>query len=257
MMIDVASLALRMAWILAVATAYTIDGLLRNDFLEARISEARDPQKQVRELCVECPLNKAKKGERLESCKGHIKRRGIKECWTKCGCGKSKCGNRVVQGGIHKRLEVFFTPNGKGWGLRTLERLPQGSFVCEYIGEILTIPELYQRSLDNELTYHVILDAHWVSNGRLDDKKHLCLDGKRYGNISRFLNHRCRDANLIEIPVHFETPDRHYYHLAFFTTRDIKAMEELTWDYGIDFNDDDSLMKPFDCLCGSSFCRKL
>ncbi|CAN8324012.1 unnamed protein product [Cochlearia groenlandica] len=64
------------------------------------------------------------------------------------------------QRGIYNKLEVFFTPSGKGWGLRTLERLPQGSFVCEYIGEILTIQELYQRSLEDELTSPVIFDAY-------------------------------------------------------------------------------------------------
>ncbi|CAA7015369.1 unnamed protein product [Microthlaspi erraticum] len=234
--------------------AYTVDGVLKEDFLEARISEARDQRKQVLQFCQECPLEKAKKEEALEPCKGHIKRKGMKECWIKCGCG-NRCGNRLVQRGIHNKLEVFFTPNGKGWGLRTLERLPQGAFVCEYVGEILTMQELYQRSLDNELTSPVILDAHWGSEESSEDEKSLCLDGTRYGNISRFLNHRCLDANLIEIPVHVESPDQHYYHIAFFTTRDIQAMEELTWDYGIDFNDDDCPMKPFDCLCGSRFCR--
>uniref|UniRef100_A0A1J3FTG8 Histone-lysine N-methyltransferase SUVR1 n=1 Tax=Noccaea caerulescens TaxID=107243 RepID=A0A1J3FTG8_NOCCA len=234
--------------------AYTVDGLLKEDFLEARISEARDQRKQVLQFCQECPLEKAKKEEVLEPCKGHIKRKAIKECWIKCGCGK-RCGNRLVQRGIHNKLEVFFTPNGKGWGLRTLERLPQGAFVSEYVGEVLTIPELYQRSFDNKLTSPVILDARWGSKESLEDNKSLCLDGTRYGNISRFLNHRCLDANLIEIPVHVETPDQHYYHIAFFTTRDIEAMEELTWDYGIDFKDDDCPMKPFDCLCGSRFCR--
>lgn len=85
---------------------------------------------------------------------------------------------------------MFFTPNGKGWGLRTLERLPKGAFVCEYIGEILSIPELYQRSLEDKLTAPVVLDAHWGSEECLEDNKALCLDGTRYGNISRFLNHR-------------------------------------------------------------------
>ncbi|XP_020870721.1 probable inactive histone-lysine N-methyltransferase SUVR1 isoform X3 [Arabidopsis lyrata subsp. lyrata] len=198
--------------------AYSVNGLLKEEFLEARISEARDQRKQVLQFCEECPLERAKKVEILEPCKGHLKRGAIKECWIKCGCTKI-CGNRVIQRGIQNKLQVFFTPNGKGWGLRTLEKLPKGAFICEYIGEILTIPELYQRSFEG------------------------------------FLNHRCLDANLIEIPVQVETPDQHYYHLAFFTTRDIEAMEELTWDYGVDFNDDESLMKPFDCLCGSRFCR--
>ena len=70
---------------------------------------------------------------------------------------------------------------------------------------------------------------------------------------------RCNDANLIEIPVEVETADHHYYHvwhfstftnvndisdsttfyidllyfvvwqLAFFTARDVKAFEELSW----------------------------
>ncbi|XP_010457434.1 PREDICTED: probable inactive histone-lysine N-methyltransferase SUVR1 isoform X1 [Camelina sativa] len=236
--------------------AYTADGVIKEDFLEARISEARDQRKQVVMFCKECPLERAKKTEILEPCKGHLKRKAIKECWIKCGCTK-RCGNRVVQRGIHNKLQVFFTPNGKGWGLRTLEKLPKGAFICEYIGEILTIPELYQRSFEDKLSFPVILDAHWCSEEWLEDDKALCLDGTCYGNIARFLNHRCLDANLIEIPVYVETPDQHYYHLAFFTTRDIEAMEELTWDYGIDFDDDDSLMKPFECLCGSRFCRNM
>ncbi|EFH68454.1 hypothetical protein ARALYDRAFT_470383 [Arabidopsis lyrata subsp. lyrata] len=234
--------------------AYSVNGLLKEEFLEARISEARDQRKQVLQFCEECPLERAKKVEILEPCKGHLKRGAIKECWIKCGCTKI-CGNRVIQRGIQNKLQVFFTPNGKGWGLRTLEKLPKGAFICEYIGEILTIPELYQRSFEGKLTCPFILDAHWGSEERLEDDKALCLDGTHYGNISGFLNHRCLDANLIEIPVQVETPDQHYYHLAFFTTRDIEAMEELTWDYGVDFNDDESLMKPFDCLCGSRFCR--
>ncbi|XP_023645550.1 probable inactive histone-lysine N-methyltransferase SUVR1 isoform X2 [Capsella rubella] len=236
--------------------AYTADGVVKEDFLEARISEALDQRKQVLQFCKECPLERAKKEVILEPCKGHLKRKAIKECWIKCGCTK-RCGNRVVQRGIHNKLQVFYTPNGKGWGLRTLEKLPKGAFICEYIGEILTIPESYQRRFEDKLSFPVILDAHWGSEEWLEDGKALCLDGSCYGNIARFLNHRCLDANLIEIPVCVETPDQHYYHLAFFTTRDIEAMEELTWDYGIDFNDDDSLMKPFDCLCGSRFCRTM
>ncbi|CAH2038977.1 unnamed protein product [Thlaspi arvense] len=236
--------------------AYRVDGVLTEDFLEARISEARDQRKHDFHFCRECPLEKAKNEETLEPCKGHIKRKAIKECWITCGCDKI-CGNRLVQKGIHNKLEVFCTPNGKGWGLRTLERLPQGAFVCEYIGEILTIPELYQRSMKGESICPVMLDALWGSDESLEDNQSLCLDGTRYGNISRFLNHRCLDANLIEIPVHVETPDQHYYHLAFFTTRVIEAMEELTWDYGVDFNDEDCLMKPFDCVCGSRFCRNI
>ncbi|XP_022886764.1 uncharacterized protein LOC111402614 [Olea europaea var. sylvestris] len=46
---------------------------------------------------------------------------------------------------------------------------------------------------------------------------------------SHFYFARFFDSNMVEIPVEVETPDQHYYHLAFFTTRKVKAMEELTW----------------------------
>ncbi|CAF1988366.1 hypothetical protein HID58_076028 [Brassica napus] len=236
--------------------AYTKDGLLQNDFLEECISEARNPQKQVVQYCKECPLEIAKNEETLEPCKGHLKRKAIRECWINCGCTK-KCGNQVVQHGLHTKLQVFFTSNGRGWGLRTLEKLPKGAFVCELAGEILTISELVQRSSSEKLTSPVILDAHWGSEEVSGVNRALCLDGTHYGNISRFINHRCVDANLIEIPVHVENMDLHYYHLGLFTTRDIEAMEELTWDYGVEFNDQVYPTRPFHCRCGSEFCRNV
>lgn len=89
--------------------AYTVGGLLQIDFLEECLSEARDPQKHVLQYCKECPLEIAKKEEILEPCKGHLKRKVIKECWSKCGCTK-RCGNRVVQQGIHNKLQVLPFP---------------------------------------------------------------------------------------------------------------------------------------------------
>ncbi|KAK9282401.1 hypothetical protein L1049_005318 [Liquidambar formosana] len=97
----------------------------------------------------------------------------------------------------------------------------------------------------------------WGSEKVLKDEEALCLDATSYGNVARFINHRCLDANLVEIPVEVETPDHHYYHLAFFTTRKVNALEELTWDYGIDFDDHDHPIKAFRCRCGSKFCRNM
>uniref|UniRef100_A0A453CI06 SET domain-containing protein n=1 Tax=Aegilops tauschii subsp. strangulata TaxID=200361 RepID=A0A453CI06_AEGTS len=98
-------------------------------------------------------------------------------------------------------------------------------------------------------------DASWGSEGVLRDEEALCLDPTFYGNVGRFVNHRCYDANLVIIPVEVETPDRHYYHLALFTAKKIEAFEELTRDYGIDFDGTDDLNKAFDCMCGSKYCR--
>uniref|UniRef100_A0A453P3S0 SET domain-containing protein n=1 Tax=Aegilops tauschii subsp. strangulata TaxID=200361 RepID=A0A453P3S0_AEGTS len=142
--------------------------------------------------------------------------------------------NRVVQRGITRQLQVFLTPGKKGWGLQAAEEIPRGAFICEYVGEILTNTELDERNTQGTSkgrhTYPTLLNADWDTEDVLGDDHALCLDATFYGNVARFINHRCSDANLIDIPVQIETPDRHYYHVAFFTKRKIEPFEELTWD---------------------------
>ncbi|KAL0287020.1 UNVERIFIED_CONTAM: putative inactive histone-lysine N-methyltransferase SUVR2 [Sesamum angustifolium] len=253
--------------------AYTTDGLVREELLKECISMNRDPKKHCQFFCKECPLERSKCEDIIEPCKGHLVRKFIKECWWKCGCNK-QCGNRVVQRGISRNLQVELveifsalppTPCAyvmeKRLGLRTLEDLPKGAFVCEYVGEVLTNAELFERVLRSpkgeKHSYPVLLDADWCAEGVLKDEEALCLDATYYGNVARFINHRCYDSNLVEIPVEVETPDHHFYHLAFFTTRKVKAMEELTWDYGIDFDDHEHPIKAFRCQCGSKYCRNI
>ncbi|KAL3649787.1 hypothetical protein CASFOL_006190 [Castilleja foliolosa] len=238
--------------------AYTQEGLLSEKFLSTCISIKLSEDKQPPFYCQDCPLERAKNGNTQEDCKGHRVRKFIKECWRKCGC-KMDCGNRVVQRGISRKLQVFLTSGGKGWGLRPLEEIPKGAFICEYVGEILTNMELYERNTktnnDGKHAYPVLLDADWATEGVLKDEEALCLDATNFGNVARFINHRCFDGNLIEVPVQVETPDRHYYHLAFFTKKKVDALEELTWDYEIDFEDNSHPVDAFRCLCGSEYCR--
>ncbi|KAL3700222.1 hypothetical protein R1sor_018244 [Riccia sorocarpa] len=100
----------------------------------------------------------------------------------------------------------------------------------------------------------------------LKDEEALCLDATFSGICFQiFFTHdgkgwglrtlECCDGNLVDVPVTIESPDRHYYHVAFFTSRAVKPMEELTWDYRIDFDDDTHPIEAFKCLCGSPFCR--
>ncbi|XP_073223001.1 probable inactive histone-lysine N-methyltransferase SUVR2 isoform X2 [Cicer arietinum] len=238
--------------------AYSSQGLLKDKFLSDCMSMLLEPQDHHYVYCKECPIERTKNEHNPEPCKGHLVRKFIKECWRKCGCDM-QCGNRVVQRGVRRKLQVFLTQEGKGWGVRSLENLPKGCFVCEYAGEILTNTELYERivqsSGNDRHTYPVTLDADWGSEVGLKDEEALCLDATYNGNVARFINHRCADANLIDIPVEVETPDRHYYHLALFTNRNVNAYEELTWDYGIDFDDHTHPIKAFECCCGSTFCR--
>lgn len=85
--------------------AYTTDGLVREELLKECISMNRDPKKHCQYFCQECPLERSKSEDIIEPCKGHLVRKFIKECWWKCGCHK-QCGNRVVQRGISRKLQV-------------------------------------------------------------------------------------------------------------------------------------------------------
>ncbi|GFS93524.1 histone-lysine N-methyltransferase SETDB1-B, partial [Nephila pilipes] len=61
---------------------------------------------------------------------------GVYECNSRCKCGP-QCGNRVVQNGLQVRLQMFKTCR-KGWGIRCLDDLDAGMFICIYAGQILT-----------------------------------------------------------------------------------------------------------------------
>lgn len=83
----------------------------------------------------------------------------IFECNRSCACWKS-CYNRVVQFGVRTRLQVFRS-SGKGWGVRPLKDIPKGTFVCEYVGEIISDSEADRRDddsylfdLDNRVSLH-------------------------------------------------------------------------------------------------------
>lgn len=84
--------------------AYGSRGLLKEQFLNSCIAISRNPQKHFF-YCKNCPLDRIKNDGGLEPCKGHLKRKFIKECWSKCGCGKH-CGNRVIQRGMTCKLQV-------------------------------------------------------------------------------------------------------------------------------------------------------
>ncbi|KAG0602146.1 hypothetical protein M758_11G162800 [Ceratodon purpureus] len=67
----------------------------------------------------------------------------VYECNSSCQC-KDTCQNRVLQKGVHLKLEVFKSRH-KGWGVRAAEAISRGTFVCEYVGEILNDSEANER----------------------------------------------------------------------------------------------------------------
>uniref|UniRef100_A0AAY4CTF6 Histone-lysine N-methyltransferase EHMT1-like n=1 Tax=Denticeps clupeoides TaxID=299321 RepID=A0AAY4CTF6_9TELE len=117
----------------------------------------------------------------------------IFECNHACSCWRT-CKNRVVQNGLRIRLQLFRT-RLMGWGVRALQDIPQGTFVCD---------DVY------------------------------CIDARFYGNISRFINHMC-EPNLFPCRVFTSHQDLRFPHVAFFASKNISAGDELGFDYGDHF----------------------
>ncbi|XP_060115417.1 histone-lysine N-methyltransferase SETDB2 [Heteronotia binoei] len=73
---------------------------------------------------------------------------GIYECNLSCSCNKMMCQNRVVQHGLQVRLQVFNTGK-KGWGVRCLDDIDRGTFVCTYAGKLMSRAEPKQAEVGN------------------------------------------------------------------------------------------------------------
>uniref|UniRef100_UPI00398F1D14 histone-lysine N-methyltransferase SUV39H2-like isoform X2 n=1 Tax=Pristiophorus japonicus TaxID=55135 RepID=UPI00398F1D14 len=106
----------------------------------------------------------------------------IFECNSCCSCN-SQCPNRVVQKGTLYDLCIFRTCNGRGWGIKTLQKIKRNSFVMEYVGEVITSEEAERRGrfYDSKgITY--LFDLDYVED-------EFTVDAARFGNISHFVNH--------------------------------------------------------------------
>ncbi|KAM4877657.1 histone-lysine N-methyltransferase EHMT1 isoform 2-T2 [Thomomys bottae] len=163
----------------------------------------------------------------------------IFECNHACSCWRN-CRNRVVQNGLRARLQLYRTED-MGWGVRSLQDIPLGTFVCEYVGELISDTEADVREEDS---YLFDLDNK--------DGEVYCIDARFYGNVSRFINHHC-EPNLVPVRVFMSHQDLRFPRIAFFSTRLIQAGEQLGFDYGERFWDIKG--KLFSCRCGSPKCR--
>uniref|UniRef100_A0A8C5F5Y6 Euchromatic histone-lysine N-methyltransferase 1a n=1 Tax=Gadus morhua TaxID=8049 RepID=A0A8C5F5Y6_GADMO len=161
------------------------------------------------------------------------------ECNQACSCWRT-CRNRVVQNGLRVRLQLYRTQK-MGWGVQALQDIPQGAFICEYVGEIVTDAEADKRENDSFLF-------------TLDNKvgEVHCIDARRYGNVGRFVNHLC-DPNLVAVRVFTSHQDLRFPRIAFFSCRPIRAGEQIGFDYGDHYWR--IKRRFFSCQCGSLQCR--
>lgn len=191
----------------------------------------------------------------------------IYECGPSCKCPPI-CHNRVSQHGIKFRLQVFKTKS-KGWGVRTLDFIPNGRFVCEYIGELFLEEAAQQRKNDEYLFsignnyYDVprwnaqIKDIPSLQNGPgEDDEIGFAVDALNQGNFARFINHNCT-PNLFPQNVLHDHDNKSMPHIMFFALEDIPPLKELSYDYNYEIDkvyDSDGNIKMKPCFCGSIEC---
>eukprot|EP01041_Mallomonas_annulata_P004195 gene4195-8340_t len=154
------------------------------------------------------------------------------EC-VKC---KPQCKNNRIRKRQNANISVF-EAGSKGYGLKIHENLPAGSFISEYLGEIVSSKELERRMSTtlNEKHLYVMQLKHGVF-----------LDGRRKSSICRYINHSC-EPNCSVTVWNVENKLR----AGIFTIKDVTADEELTFDYQWS----SSSRQPTKCFCGTSSCR--
>lgn len=161
------------------------------------------------------------------------------ECSTEtCPCG-DKCSNTKIQRHIiAPGVDRFMTKN-KGWGVRTKLPIKKGTYILEYVGEVVTEREFKDRmaTLYNRDIHHYCL--------HLDGG--LVIDGHRMGSDCRFVNHSCApNCEMQKWSVNGLS------RMALFAMRDIQPGEELSYDYNF------SLFNPAEgqpCKCEAPECR--
>ncbi|XP_065599605.1 histone-lysine N-methyltransferase SETDB2 [Cyrtonyx montezumae] len=124
------------------------------------------------------PNTKTSRGYSYKRLEGPVPS-GIYECSVSCRCDKIMCQNRVVQHGIQVRLQVFNTEK-KGWGVRCLDDIDKGTFVCTYSGRLMSKAEVQELGgADQDLEESAVNDR-----------------GHRFFSKKRKLDTSCSDSEI-------------------------------------------------------------
>ena len=122
---------------------------------------------------------------------------------------------------------------GVGYGLFTAEAIAQDEFVVEYVGELIVHDEGVRREARRGDVFNEQSTISYLFT--LLDSEGIWVDAAQYGNLSRYINHagesEKRGCNI--------TPRILYvngeFRIKFTALRDIKAGEELFFNYGDEF----------------------
>jgi len=177
-----------------------------------------------------------------------MERTVVYECGNWCACVDCT----LVQSQMSLQVPVRVTYlEKKGWGLFYDGKIimKKGTFLCCYVGEIITKSEYEERELSrlrkgDETTYAIVVEPRSAS-GRF------VIDSRWVGNAGRLMNHSCQ-GNMELRKVY---TSRKYPSLAFFASRDVLPGEELTWNYDRKFDNKKSEKTGIKCMCGAKKCK--
>lgn len=173
------------------------------------------------------------------------------ECNDNCTCSGKICGNRLIQFGPRKNLEVKSCDNDKGLGLFTSKKISGGNFICEYAGEIITegdAKERYLKYQENREDNYIFCIKEKFGDKLLKT----FIDPTKYGNIGRYINHSCEaNSKLVVFRMNATIPI-----LGVFAKTDLSKNCEITYDYGCDSqNSYQKITNRKKCCCMSNTCR--
>ncbi len=133
-----------------------------------------------------------------------------------------------------------------GNGMFALTDIPAGTRLIEYKGRMMTHKQADRIYAGDSETGHTFLFT-------LNDK--YILDANVDGNDARWINHGCT-PNCTAVLEECEGKDRRRDHVFIESERDIKAGEELTYNYGIVLEERQTprLKAIWACRCGSLKC---
>lgn len=129
-----------------------------------------------------------------------------------------------------------------GRGVYAARRLKAGERIIEYKGERISWKEADRRpSSDPDDPHHTFFFS--LSDGKT------VIDANVGGNVARWINHSC-DPNC-------ETEESDDGRVYIHAMRDIRAGEELNYDYGLVIEErlTPTLKKSYACHCGAKNCR--
>ncbi|RPB26813.1 SET domain-containing protein [Terfezia boudieri ATCC MYA-4762] len=159
------------------------------------------------------------------------------ECFgTACGCG-ADCQNQRFQNHQYADVDVILTEM-KGYGIRINRDTPANTFIYEYVGEVIDETKFRRRT--EQYAKEGIKHFYFMSLGKSE-----FIDATRKGGLGRFCNHSCNPNCYVDKWV---VGDK--LRMGIFAKRNLKAGEELVFDYNVDRYGAD----PQACYCGEPNC---